>query len=231
MENGYETRPSAYRWRLQKERAIPEAEIQKRMRWDMPLLANNHKCSVSLDLPVLNCRPTKVCADVCYASQGRQVYRKTLTKALAVYRMIAEDPEHAARKVVGEAAGRSVRLAGSGEMLPEHKTFVDYINRHGGTWWGFTRRVDTHVAFPNLVFSVDASTPDSVLQYVRDAVPVRRRAYLRRPKDDPSPLEVAVVFPVHGPWTSYVDKVPPHEDDCPAVRGEAESCWWCKRCF
>jgi hypothetical protein len=231
MENKHGRRLNVYRLRLQKEKKIPEDEIQERMRWDKPVLSANQKCSISLDLPVLNCRPTKVCAEVCYASQGRQLYRKTLSKALAINRMIDEDPERAARKMVGEAAGRAIRLAGSGEMLPEHKMLVDCITRYGGSWWGFTRRVDTHNALSDLVFSIDASTSASVLQYVSDAVPVQRRAYLRRPGDAPPPLEVAVVFPVHGLWTSYVNTVPSHEADCPAVRGDAASCWWCQRCY
>ncbi len=57
-------------------------------------------------------------------------------------------------------------------MLPEHKTLTDYIERLGASWWGFTRRVDTHNALLESVFSVDASTPASVLQYVDNDVPV-----------------------------------------------------------
>ena len=143
---------NTYRLRIHKEREISEEAIQARMRWDMPILSSNHKCLVSLDLPVVNCRPSRACAEVCYASQGKQMYRPAVVKSLAVDRMIREDPERAARKMVDEAAGRAIRLAGSGDMLPEYKTLVDYIDRFGGSWWGFTRRVDTHEAMPKLMF-------------------------------------------------------------------------------
>src|ERR1041385_4401948 len=123
-----------YRQRLDKELAIPEAQVQRRMRWDLPILAENMKCSVSLDLPILNCKPTKACSEVCYACQGRQNYRNAVVKSLAVNCMITEDPQRSARKMVDEANGRIIRLAGSGELLPAHKTLVDYLEKYGGTW-------------------------------------------------------------------------------------------------
>ena len=81
MTEEQERRLNIYGRRLQMEMTVPEEAIQRRMRWDMPVLSSNHKCSISLDLPVLNCRPTKVCAEVCYASQGRQAYRKAVVKS------------------------------------------------------------------------------------------------------------------------------------------------------
>ena len=221
---------NVYKLRPAKENDVTDKEIQQRMRWDMPVLSKNSKCSISLDLPVENCVPTGACAAVCYASQGRHYYRKALIKSLAINRLIAEDPERVARKMVDEAAGRSIRLCGSGDILPEHKTLVDYVESFGGTWWGFTRRVDSHRVLPDLMFSIDATTTSSVMQYVQDQVPVRRRAYLRRPTDPPPPLEVAVTFPTHGPWTNYADQTPRHETDCPAVRDEVK-CWQCQRCY
>ena len=133
---------SLYERRKNKELAIRDEEIQKRMQWSMPILAQNSKCSVSLDLPILNCKPTRACSEVCYACQGRQSYHRAIVKSLAVNRLIEEDPQHAARKIVDEAAGRPIRLAGSGELLPEHKELADYIEKYGGKWWGFTRRVE-----------------------------------------------------------------------------------------
>ncbi len=232
MEDNHKRRTyEVYKRRIAKELSIPDDEIRQRMRWEMPILSTNQKCSVSLDLPVLNCAPTKACAEVCYASQGRQIYRKALTKSLAINQMIAEDPERVARKMVDEAVGRPIRLAGSGEILPEHKTLTSYIERFGGNWWGFTRRVDTHRALPKLMFSIDAESPAASLQYAREDVPISRRAYLRRPQDPSPPLEVAVTFPVHGAWTNYVDEVPHHATDCPAVRGQVDTCWQCQRCY
>ena len=230
MEYQQEKKPTVYEVRLQKERGITEEDIQERMRWGLLVLSSNSKCSISLDLPIHNCLPTKVCAAVCYASQGTQFFRKSIIKALAVNRMIAEDPEHVARKMVDEAAGRSIRIAGSGEILPEHRTLVDQIKKYGGSWWGFTRRVDTHRAIPELMFSIDATTTDLVMEYVQEEVPTRRLAYLRRPRDPPPSLEVAVTFPVHGAWTNYTDEVPFHDTDCPAVRGKVK-CWECQRCY
>ena len=87
-----------YRQRFKKELSISEEHVVRRMRWDLPILAENMKCSVSLDLPILNCTPTKVCSEVCYACQGRQNYRKAVVKSLAVNRMITEDPRASSEK-------------------------------------------------------------------------------------------------------------------------------------
>jgi hypothetical protein len=224
-------RNSLYRRRLEKELSIPEDEVQARMRWELPILAQNEKCSVSLDLSIINCKPTKACSEVCYACQGRQYYRGAVVKSLAVNALIAQDPERVARKMVDEASGRTIRLAGSGELLPEHKNLVELVEKYRGTWWGFTRRVDTHRVLPRLMFSTDATTSTTVLDYVRQEVPVDRRAYLRRPEDPPAPLEVAVTFPVHGPTTNHVGKIPEWSSDCPSVRHVADGCWACKRCY
>lgn len=201
------------------------------MRWDMPILATNHKCQISLDLPVLNCRATKVWAEVCYASQGRQLYRRGIVKSLAISRMIEQDPQRVARKIVDESNGYPIRIAGSGDILPSHKRLLDYIEEYGGSWWEFTRRIDTHKRIPRLMYSIDVTSRPASLTYVRDKVPLQRRAYLRRPCDPEPELDVAVVFPVHGPRTNYVAKVPAHANDCPAVRGSIDGCWQCRRCY
>ena len=216
--------------RASKELAITEDEINDRMRWNMPVLSSDPKCSISLDLPLKNCHPTSVCAQVCYAAQGRQFYRKSVVKALAIERLIAFDPEHVARKMVDESAGRQIRIAGSDEVLPKHAELLSCVKHLGGDWWGMTRRVDTYQTLPSLMFSTDTATPASVLRYVRDHVPVYRRTYLRRPQDSPSPIEVAVTFPEHGQLTDYANKAPRHATDCPVDRKELEGCWRCKRC-
>ena len=220
-----------YQRRLEKERAVPEEEVLARMRWDLPVLSANRKCSVSLDLPMTHCEPTPVCAEVCYAAQGQQFYRNSVVKALAIDRLIEREPEHVARKMIDEAAGRTIRIAGSGEILPMHAVLLAYVNRFRGKWWGFTRRVDTHRMIPALMFSIDATTDDSVMDYVERNVPVGRRSYLRRPKDPPASLPVAVTFPIHGSWTNYTAKTPRHATDCPADRKEVEGCWSCRRCY
>jgi len=201
------------------------------MRWDLPVLSENYKCSVSLDLPLQNCQPTRACRQVCYAAQGRQYFRRSIIKALAVDRLITLDPERVAHKMIDEAAGRIIRIAGSGEILPAHTDVVAYTEAYGGKWWGFTRRTDTHQRLPSLMFSFDATTPTRVVQYVRDYVPIDRRAYLRRPEDPPASMPIAVTFPVHGPLTRYTSGVPVHETDCPFDRQEVEGCSSCRRCY
>jgi hypothetical protein len=228
------TRPESrdlYRRRLHKESDITDAEVNARTRWNLPILSANYKCSVSLDLPLQNCVPTKICRQVCYAAQGRQYYRRSVVKSLAVNRLIQLDPEHAAHKMVDEAAGRTIRFAGSGELLPGQVELASYVEQFGGDWWGFTRRPDTHRLLPSLMSSFDATTPARNVTYIQNHVPTERRAYLRRPVDPPSPLDVAVTFPVHGPMTAYTASVPFHDSDRPFDRNQVDNCWSCRRCY
>ena len=224
-------RTNLYLERMQKEIAVPEDEIQARMSWDKPILSGNQKCSISLDLPVQNCHPTRACSEFCYASQGRQMFRRSIVKSLAVHRMIEQDPERAARKMADEAAGRAIRLAGSGDLTPVYEDLVKNLDRLDARWWGFTRKPDVHRVIRKLMFSLDATTPAHVMDYVRAEVPVDRRSYLRRPGDDTPPLEVAVTFPTHGARTNYVARIPEAKTDCPGVRKVVKGCWQCERCF
>jgi hypothetical protein len=226
-----EERENLYLRRLRREIEIPEEELISRMNWDRPLLSENYKCSVSLDLPVLNCKPTRVCSEVCYACQGRQCYRKAIVKSIAVNQLVNEDPEHASWKFHREARDRTIRIAGSGELLPQQAEALQYLERYGGTWWGFTKRIDTFKALPSMMFSLDASSPESVLKFVKENVPPNRRSYISRPGDSAPPLKVAVTFPVHGTITNYAVQIPVRETDCPACRGWVEGCWQCKRCY
>ncbi len=222
---------SLYQKRIQKELGITQAEIKERMDWSKPILAQNSKCSVSLDLPLLNCKPSSLCSEVCYAAQGRQNYRRAIIKSLAVNQMILENPQQAALKMVVESGGIPIRLAGSGELLPEHNNLVHYIELYGGTYWGFTRRVDTHQSIPKLMFSFDQSSTEETLEYIRDQVPVNRRAYLRNINDPVAPFKVAVTFPVHGSQTNLKDRIEKDPTDCPAARKYVAGCWACKRCY
>lgn len=231
MKRNQLTAKNLYQRRVEKEGAITEDEISDRAKWHLPILSNNYKCSVSLDLPLKNCVPTKICQQVCYAAQGRQFYRKSVVKSLAVDRLILDDPEHVARKMIDESAGRIIRIAGSGELLPKQTELMTYLEQLGGQWWGFTRRPDTHRSAPSLMFSFDATTPARAMKYVQESVPPDRRAYLRRPEDPASPIEVVVTFPVHGPMTAYTTKVEPHYTDCPFDRSRVEGCWSCQRCY
>lgn len=228
---GKEEKPSLHQRRIKKELNILESQILDRVRWEMPILSKNIKCGVSLDLPLLNCQPTLACSTVCYAAQGRQSYSKAIIKSLAVNRMILEEPERAARKAVDESRGIPIRLAGSGEVLPQHKPFLNFVEQFGGSYWGFTRRIDTHIEIPSLMFSLDATSSREQLEYVKENVPVNRRAYLRRAKDPACPIEVAVTFPSHGPQTNEVQEIREEDTDCPAVRKYASGCWECKRCY
>jgi len=126
----------SYRLRLRTEQELLREPLPRVVQ----LLSTNTKTGTSINLPVINCRPTRRCAKACYACEGPITFKHSVRKTLVV--------DEALRK--GEIEGliwecrmlRSVRLNGSGDMTDEH---VDSVLRlaqacPGTLFWGFTRK-------------------------------------------------------------------------------------------
>jgi len=198
----------------------------KRSPYD-PILSENPKTGVSLNLPVLNCRPTKICREICYACSGPISFPYACKKAVAVDEWIRQHPIWAAMKAIQEADGTPIRLCGSGDLNPAHMPFLVEIKAQGGRPWGFTRKLDMwkrcwsmHI---ELMFGIDVSS-----KHLED-IPPTRLAYMRRPGDPDWSNSVAVTFPLHGPRRDP-SKVPVSESDCPAIRRHIK-CADCRRCY
>lgn len=224
--------------RLEKERV--HLTVVKPRRCGSELLSKNSKTGLSLDSPVGYCQPTQACKASCYACQGRQMFGASLKKTLAVDAFIRADPDLAARCVHSELEGRWLRLASSGELTPEHEPFVKKLASLGVQAYAFTRRRDSWLMYRRYgffaSFSLDGTTPDSVLKWVLRVVPVRARAFMATPEFPTTPHRVAVIFPEHGSITRGGRKIPPSPLDCPSVRGTLETlggspCHTCRRCY
>jgi len=221
----------SYHRRLRAERRLLRAPPARAV----PVLSSNHKTGVSLNLPVLNCRPTRRCARACYACEGLISWRPSIRKALVV--------DAALKK--GEIEGliwecralQEVRLNGSGDMTPDHVPGIldlaDSCPRT--TFWGFTRSrrvaeaVNGQHANLSLILTIDATSPDrKLLGYTGPLAFGPRRPGDRVPRDP----RIIIIFPEHHGGRT-VPNVPKHAKDCPATRGmpRKNACRRCRRCW
>ena len=199
-----------------------------------PVLSDDEKTHSSICLPVRYCQPSHVCSRSCYACQGPIAWPGALTKALAVDRLIVDEPEAAAERVLWESRGNPIRWAGSGDGAAHHLPFLRACRARGIKLWGFTKIPAFWLASResgyNFMYSLDESMRGSPRwSWAMRHVARRWRTYLRRPKDPDRSRQVYVTFPEHGPQTPRVASVPVSRTDCPAVRSH-EPCGPCRLC-
>ena len=224
----------SYRRRLSAERRLLRSPPAK----PLIVLSSNHKTGTSINLPVINCKPTRRCAAACYACVGPISWGNSIRKALAVDAVLRS----------GELEGliwecrrlRDVRLNGSGDMTLEHvPALLELAQACPGTvLWGFTRRRQVAEAVNDvrrnlsLIVSFDTTSPAGEL----DGYDGPLAFGPRRPRDRvPDDRRIVTVFPEHRIGHT-MRGVPFHPKDCPATRGAQRlmacaRCWRCWRPF
>jgi hypothetical protein len=236
--------------------------IPSRVLFGFRMISSNAKTSISLDFPIGHtCRPTKLCADVCYASGPRAptLWRKSLNKRLRNRRIVLEfPPEVVASKLEREfrrlqLAWRRrrvkldfLRINGTGDLFPE---LIHVLNRFimscpDVRLWIVSRQVplaERILVRPNvfLQLSVDRTTKAHDLQATRDLVANNPRAYMSflRTRHDDDTLGAAIVF------NEKLNRLLPFQGvtDCPVdagvlglgnIRGQGgTACATCRKCF
>jgi len=221
----------SYTRRLRAERRL----LKLPMLMPVAMLSDNHKTNTSINLPVMNCHPTKRCAPACYACEGPISWDNSVRKTLVV--------DAALRK--GEIEGlvwecrrlQDVRLNGSGDMTMAH---VPGILKLAAAcpktlFWGFTRSREVAEAVNSqrdnlsLIVSFDATSPAGQLDGYKGPLAFGPR----KPRDKvPEDSRIIVVFPEHHHGRT-VPNVPLHPKDCPATRGmeRKNACERCQHCW
>jgi hypothetical protein len=224
-----------YRRRIAAERRHAGSIGRLRSARVVQLLSTNRKTGTSINLPVLNCRPTRRCAAACYACEGPIAWANSVRKALVVDSLLRTGDITA---FVWECRyRRDVRLNGSGDMTLAHVPAVVALAEScpHTVFWGFTRRREVAEAVNgrrrnlSLIVTFDATTPRGALRGYEGPL-----AYGPRGPADvvPASRRIVVVFPEHHAGRTVPD-VPLHELDCPATRGAERmlACRRCRRCW
>lgn len=226
---------SKYANRAVRERQYKEEPLKAPIR----ILSGNKKTGVSINLPLINCRPSKRCADTCYACEGHIALPNSIRKTLYVDKLLREGDLD---RLIAECRKEwEVRLCGSGDFVAEHIPSIFRLADEcpKTILWGFTRNRPVAEQInaakkPNLsiILSYDSTMSDEYIEGYEGPI-----AYGPRQAEDivDDDKRIIVVFPEHhqaGPHWS----IPDHRKDCPAVRMEHKedkhgACTRCRRCF
>lgn len=212
------------------------------------ICSGNTKTGFSLNFPIMGtCRPTKVCARICYgAVKGRPItWDKSLLKYLRIHRYFkTEDPEKIADRIQKEYVSRKMqflRWNGVGDLFPEAVDVINIISRKypDTVLWVVTRkpemaaRISRTARSVYIMFSLDGS-PDSRkrrARMVRHRHPRLYYSFLRESADDDT-LRSRIVFNSH-----QMKKHLPFDDPrttCSVDAGRIElkgACASCRNCF
>lgn len=227
--------PSKYANRTARERAVKRKDLNRTVG---TMLSGNSKTGASINLPLVNCKPTKRCSNECYACVGPIANPNSVRKSMIVDKSIRKMDLD---RLIRECAQRlNVRLNGSGDLTPDHvRAMLELATKCPETvFWGFTRNLKVagllNGALPNmsLIVSVDATSPKGFANDYDGPLAFGPRS----PGDDlPDDPRIIVVFPTHH-QAKPDPAIPVHEKDCPATRFKVRedklgACDRCKRCY
>jgi len=233
---------------VKKTRTLDAQEKQGSLGPKEKICSGNTKTGWSVNFPIWRtCRPTKVCAALCYgAVKGRPItWDKSLLKYLRVYRYFLSAPaEEVAERIYKEYKARGMtflRWNGVGDLFPEAVKVINILAREHPDMilWVVTRKpemaakIDRKAKNVYVMFSLD-NDPDS---RKRKAAMARRRhprvyySFLRQSGEDDT-MGARIVFNAH-----QKKKVLPYDDPktvCPVDAGRVElagACEGCRKCF
>lgn len=226
--------------RIQREKALDDIPRQPAKGRD--LVSTNSKTGISLNFPVsATCRPTKICAKICYACrpQSRLMMTPALRKAWTTYyffedndlKTIAERLNKEYTKYQKRLGLKALRWNGVGDLFPKAVDVLNYMApRYDIVHMVFSRRpdmVNTVDVHPNLAvnFSLDESNWSKWVLITR---PQTNFTYLRTSDFVPD-APIDVVFRQHIGWKD----ISAHKADCPADDhsiDHALACVKCNRC-
>lgn len=202
------------------------------------LLSGNKKTGISINLPLLNCIPSKRCSETCYACEGPIAFKNSIRKTLKVDAVLRSG---AIEALVDECRKEwDVRLNGTGDLTLEHVDAILFLATScpNTIFWGFTRsrpvaeELNNQLENLSIVLSYDSTMSPSHVDGYEGPIafgPVQAQDTI---PDDP---RIIVVFPEH--HQSHPDPyIMLHPKDCPATRFEVKSekvgaCGRCRRCF
>jgi len=218
------------------------------------IFSENYKLWWSTNLPAITCRPTSICACVCYMALLARSPRwiKSVKKLLRVYNyFMLVTPEEAADRIYRDytrlpARGKRprppfIRVCGTGDLFPQLVLAINVLVRKHPEIpvWVATRK-PAMVALldrdaPNLfiVFSLDSSQESwERMAQVFSLGHLRLRfSYLRTSPKDRIPACVSVVY---NQQTNHRLPTDDHPGLCPADAGRlpmAGACAKCRRCW
>lgn len=226
-----------YSRRIKREKELEPAGVKGYTK----LLSGNKKTGAAINLPLLGCRPSPRCAEICYAMEGFVAAPHVMRATLRMDHVLRTG-EHIDRLVKECQKKDDVRLLGIGDFVKEHLPLVIHLacKCPDTIFWGFTRKRENaerlNGIHPNLsiVLSWDPTHPGN---YAKGYEGPMSYGPIQPGEGVPKDPRIIVVFPEH--HQSHPDrKIEKNPKDCPATRIPAfreglktQACQRCGRCL
>lgn len=226
-----------FKQRFDKERRLPPKLPQK-------LFSTNAKTGVSINFPVsLTCKPTKVCAAICYACRpgSFMMMDAPIQKSLGNYEYFIGTPT----AIVGDRVAKEykslqvklglkvLRWNGVGDLFDQSVAVVNYMSKahpdvHHLIYSRRPEMINKLIEADNIsvLFSVDGSNTHRTSEITRKGTGY---TFLRTSNDIPSHIPFDIVFPAHKSYKKIVED----ERDCPCDRKKIplkNACISCSMC-
>lgn len=233
---------------VKRARTLDEGQL---LREGDPVLSGNMVTGVSLNLPIYGtCKPSKVCAENCYAQRNHISFRAAVNKQIKVMNSIKADPLAVAERVASEMRKHLkkgvtyLRWNGVGDLFAES---IDCLVAVADLLpnvpvWVVTRIPEQAVAVPHrdnifVHFSLDASSLDRYAK-VLTLSPKNQNLFFSytASKDEAAPPTELWDIPISVFFTDRYKSEPPrgYEDVSCALNNApstANACEGCRRCF
>ena len=163
----------------------------------MVKVSDNGKTGISINLSIVDtCNPTKDCMTYCYGTRGPIAFKNSIlaqaanTRRFTYLETASQSEVDAECENIAESVRKGkqtwIRWNGVGDLIPGS---VRVINRMAElhpeiTQWVVTRKVNEAATLSDkpsikILFSLDSSTPDTILQRAKDLRKTYKRAKFR----------------------------------------------------
>jgi hypothetical protein len=167
------------------------------------------------------------------------MFKNSVIKSISLEKTIAKNIDLAVKSLEKEIKTKSladVRYSGGGELSSHGILLISKLSEllPDVIFWGFTRRIEIAEKLeelrPNVkfIFSLDSSTPKSVLNAMKDKG--WKTSWLYESNQDEIPENVHVIFRNHK-HGKVDDSLINKKAECPAIINSSLKCKDCGHCF
>jgi hypothetical protein len=117
---------NSYLKRIEKEITLKTNKIR-----EGKIFSENSKTLYSINLPCITCNPSEICKEVCYATKGPIIYKRSIIKALEIHNLIEnKDYAQIVDKILKECKSSKIpfiRWCGSGDITKKTTQIINKV--------------------------------------------------------------------------------------------------------
>lgn len=201
------------------------------------LISENTKTIQSINMPIITCNPSPICAKHCYACLGPISWNNSIKKSLLLNEIFNEALKQ--NKIIEMSAliynnmkkNIPLRWNGSGDLTEATVDIIDMLSTYDIKQYVFSRhpllaKKLTNLTNVKLNISIDKT---SNIEKIKEIMGNTKYSltYLRCDNIVTNDNAIDIIFPLK---RQYKD-IPEHIKDCPCDRGQHITCLECMKCL